>query len=322
MQELGLVDYIGESVVVVGHHNADPDAIGSAHGIKELIEALKPDSVVEIVMPEDISSLSKKIIEELDLKVHEKSSKLFDTVIVVDSGGLNQLGKYEKTIKTHDKVTVFIDHHNLDDNISQYIDLLIHDKWVSSTCELVYRLYEEYKINPSSLASKALLAGIMFDTKYLSIGNSETLRTAAKLLENIGDISDIKSLMQMDTDMSERIARIKTAQRSELHRVHDWLIVLSDVRSYQASGARALVSLGADLAIVTGSDKGKLRASLRSTQKFYIKTGIHMGDLVTKISDGFNGTGSGHPTAAGFNGTGSSDDFKKELLRIISNEIV
>jgi nanoRNase/pAp phosphatase (c-di-AMP/oligoRNAs hydrolase) len=62
-------DYIGNKVVVLGHHNADPDAIGAAVGIKELIERLSPSSLVICVMPADISALSERIIEMLELEM-------------------------------------------------------------------------------------------------------------------------------------------------------------------------------------------------------------------------------------------------------------
>jgi phosphoesterase RecJ-like protein len=322
MQEPGFVDYIGDSVVVIGHHNADPDAVGAAQGISELVERLKPGTLVEIVMHEDISSLSMKIIDELGLDVREKTSKVFDTVIVVDSGGLNQLSDWEKAIKADNIVTILIDHHTKDDNISGQVDLLIHDEAASATCEMVYRLYEKYSLTPSLVTSKAMLAGILFDTKYLSLGNSETFKTVSRLLENIGDISEVRLMLQVETDVSERIARLKMAQRSELHRIGDWLIVFSEVGSYQASGARALISLGADIAVVIGSDKDELRASIRSTQALFDETGLHLGELLMQISAEFGGAGSGHPTAAGYNGLGSLAEFKKMLLNKISRKIV
>ena len=215
-----------------------------------------------------------------------------------------------------------IDHHTLEDELSKRLDLLIHDEEASSTCELIFRLFEDYKLTPTSKTAKALLAGIIFDTKYLSLGDSQTFMTVSKLLRDIGDISEVRSLLYKENDVSERIARLKTAQRLELHRYGDWVITFSEVGSFHASGARTLISLGADLAIVIGSDKDELRASLRSTQSFFARTGLHLGELVSEISREFNGKGSGHPTAAGFNGSGLVDDFKKAVLDKIAEKIM
>ncbi|MCW4013848.1 MAG: DHH family phosphoesterase [Candidatus Bathyarchaeota archaeon] len=321
MQEPGFIEYLGKSVVVIGHHNADPDAVGAAQGVKELIEQLKPDTDVRVVMPDDISRLSRQIIESLELEVSETYSGSFNTVVPVDSGGLNQLGEWSEIIKTHQHVVIVIDHHTLDDELSQCTDFLVHDDQASSASELVYRLYNQYNVKPSINTAKALLAGILFDTKFFSIGSSETYKTVSVLLQSVGDLSQVMSLFQTETDVSERIARIKTAQRAEIHRVKEYVVAFSEVGSYQASGARALISLGADLAIVVGEEKTGLRASLRSTQGFFDDSGVHLGELVSDYSGVFGGSGSGHPTAAGYNGEGSYDDFKQGLLKILSERV-
>ena len=321
LQEPGFLEYIGDRVVVLGHNNADPDAVGAAQGVRELVEKLKPNVIVEVVMPDDISRLSMNIIEELGLDIKENSSSQFDTVIVVDSSGLNQLGEWDQKINKNGRVTILIDHHTLEDESSRNFDLLIHDDTASSTCELVYRLYEKYDLVPTIRTSRALLAGILFDSKFLSIGSSQTFQVVSDLLENIGDISEVRSMLYLKADVSERIARLKTSQRSEIYHVGDYVVVFSEVGSFQASGARALIALGADLAIVIGSEKYELRASLRSSQSFFDQTDLHLGELVSEISEQFTGFGSGHPTAAGFNGSGQVIEFKKALLDKIKEKI-
>jgi nanoRNase/pAp phosphatase (c-di-AMP/oligoRNAs hydrolase) len=320
LRELGLIDYIGKSTIIIGHHNADPDAVGAAQGVKELIQKLRPSTKVEVMMPEDISKVSRKIIDELSLNILETSETFFDTLILVDSSRI--FGDLEKCIKVNDVATIIIDHHTLDEDIKKNASFLIHDEKASSTCEIVYLLYQKYCQIPSIKTAKALLAGIIFDTKYLSIGDSRTFEIISKLLENIEDISIIRSMLRTGTDISERIAKIKTVKRSEIHRLNDWLIVFSEVGSYQASGARALISLGADFALVIGSDKHEFRASLRSTRIFHKKTGIHLGKLVSKISSNICGSGSGHPTAAGFNGKGSIAEFREIILRVLKEKII
>jgi nanoRNase/pAp phosphatase (c-di-AMP/oligoRNAs hydrolase) len=102
-------------------------------------------------------------------------------------------------------------------------------------------------------------------------------------------------------------------------RVDGWIIAISDLGSYQSSGARALISLGVDVAIVTGTEKQATRSSLRSTNRFYSETGIQLGELVNKISKELEGEGSGHPTAAGFNGSCSVDEFNNSIFEEIKN---
>ena len=321
MQEPGFIEYIGDFVVIIGHHNADLDAIGAAQGIKELIMKIKPDTITQIVMSEDISRLSENIIETLQLEVFTEVKIDYDTIVIVDSGNINQLGSWANIINEYNKVIILIDHHTLEGEFRKKIDLLIHDDEASSTCEIIYRLYEKYKIQPSIKTSKSMLSGIAFDTKFFSIGDQKTFKTISKLLENVGDISEVLSLLHLGRDISERIARLNTGQRSEIFHVGNWILAFSEVSSFQASGARALISLGADIAAVIGSDKEKIRASLRSTQEFYKNTELHLGELVMQLGIEIGGSGSGHPTAAGYNGEGNYEVFTKKLIDLVHKNL-
>lgn len=313
----GFKDQLGEKLVVLGHHNADPDAVGAAIGIKELVKFLKPNSVVTVVMPSDISTMSRNIIESLGLDVSENHHDSFDTVIVVDSGSLSQLGEWKEKI-VQASTLIVIDHHSRNNEIHEKASLYLLEEESSSTSEIVFRLMESYSYNPSVVTSKALLAGIMFDSKFLSIGTGDMFQSVSKLLKITGDISEIKDLFSSEYVVSEKIARLKAAQRMNYQRVDRWIIAISDLGSYQSSGARALISLGADVAIVTGTEKQATRSSLRSTNRFYSETGIQLGELVNKISKELEGEGSGHPTAAGFNGICEVNDFHDAVIHEIT----
>lgn len=311
---------IGETVVILGHHNADPDAIGAAVGVKALIQSEFPSAKVHVVMPKDISALSMKLIERLELDISESYSGTIETVIVVDTGSLNQLGFWEQKIGDA-KSLVVIDHHSRNESIEELAEVYINEPGVSSTSEIVYGILKDHQINIPEKVSMVLLAGIIFDTKFLSIGGSSTFRAVSGLLENIGDISRVKELFSSTYSMPEKIARLKAAQRMSYRKVNDWVVALSELGSYQSSGARALISLGADIAIVSGHGKNETRASLRSTTLFYEKTGVHLGNILTDISQIIEGDGSGHPTAAGFNGSCSIDEFTSVLMTHLEEAI-
>ena len=111
---------------------------------------------------------------------------------------------------------------------------------------------------------------------------------------------------------------LKASQRLKLHTVGDWIIATSHLSSFQASAARALLLLGADLAIVVGNDKRKLRVSMRSTERFHKETSIHLGrDIAIPLGEEFEGAGSGHSTAAGVNGRGTPDKLVTRALLLL-----
>ncbi len=315
------IDLIGSEVVILGHHNADPDAIGSAAGIKELVERLSPSSKVSCIMPADISTLSERIIKLLGLEVREKYSGSFDTLIIVDTGSLNQLGDWEEKVRECDFNLLVIDHHSRNPEYEELSDFYMIDEGVGAASELVYLLFKEHDLTPSVTSAKALLAGITFDTKFFSIGAAPTYRAVSELLEITGNMSSIRELFNSNYGLPEKIARIKAVQRTKTYQKGGWIIAYSHLGSYQASGARGLLSLGADVAIVTGENRGALRSSLRSTQRFYDKTSIHLGEIIVEISKSFDGQGSGHPTAAGFNGNGDVESYHQKLLSTLTELI-
>ena len=314
-------DLIGGKVVVIGHHNADPDAIGAAAGVKELVERLFPSSSVTCLMPADISKLSERIIGTLGLDIHERYSDSFDTLIIVDTGSLNQLGDWEEKVRGSGFKLVVIDHHKKNPEYEALSDYYLVDEGVGAASELVHRLFKEHDLIPSVTSAKALLAGITFDSKFFSIGSAQTYKAVSELLEITGNMSSIRELFNTNYPVSERIARIKAVQRTKTYQKGGWVIAYSQLGSYQASGARGLLSLGADVAIVTGENMGTLRSSLRSTQRFFDKTSIHLGELIIKVSESFDGQGSGHPTAAGFNGSGDVDEFHSKVVELIKNKL-
>ena len=98
---------------------------------------------------------------------------------------------------------------------------------------------------------------------------------------------------------------------------------MSQVSSYQASAARALIALGADVAIVGGEKKQKISISLRSTLNFYDKTKIELGgDIAPILGERAAGAGGGHSTVAGVNGSGNINEIMAEAVKILKEKIV
>jgi len=117
---------------------------------------------------------------------------------------------------------------------------------------------------------------------------------------------------------SERIARVKSAQRLRFEKIDRWLVATSFVGSYHASAARALIALGAHLAIVAGKRNDDLTVSFRCTREFAQESGLHLGtDLASEIGRQMGGMGGGHATAAGANVKGEPGDALKRSVRIL-----
>jgi nanoRNase/pAp phosphatase (c-di-AMP/oligoRNAs hydrolase) len=310
------------NVLIASHQNADPDALGAAQGINELVQKTTQVKDIKIFFPKGISKISSKINEKLKINFYTSIPNIENnSYIIVDTGSLSQLDELSNLLLDNNSIKIFIDHHLINEEILQIADHYINYSNISSTSEIVYLLFKEKNLKPSIKTAKALLTGIIFDTKYLQIGNSSTFNVVSELLEISGLISDIIDMMNIEAEISEKIARLKAAKRIDLHIIKNWIIVTSKVGSFQSSAARGLLSLGADLAIILSDTNNKLRVSMRSSQKFYKKTGLHLGKLSIKLGELLQGSGNGHPTAAGFNGDVKIDLFLSTIIEKISEKL-
>lgn len=311
---------ISGRTLILCHHNADPDAIGSAFALQQLASSLKHSASADIYLPGGATLLSKKIIDELGIMILDDASiDDYELLLVCDTATLRQLEAWGDVVSSAETSKIFIDHHSPHPEVSKITSFHLVDEGASSTCEIVYTIYKKYGIPPSSTTARALMLGIFFDSKHLRLATSRTIQYVSELLQVDGSMEEIFGLLVFKRGRPENIARLKAAQRMNLHTVEDWTIATSQLSSYQSSAARALISLGGDVAVVVGRSKKALKASFRSSEAFHEKSHVHLGrDLAMPLGEMFSGAGSGHPTAAGFNGEGDPRKFLKEALVLLT----
>jgi nanoRNase/pAp phosphatase (c-di-AMP/oligoRNAs hydrolase) len=306
-------------ILLLCHHNADPDAVGSAFGVQRLIESLDPTADAEIFLPGGASRLTRKIMEALGIQVlGEASIDDYDALVILDTASLNQLEDWGERVSESKAKKIFIDHHSTHPSMVEIADYTLIDESATSTCELVYQIYSRLGVIPTPAVARALLIGIAYDSRHFAIATPTTLNTASALLEIDGSLEEVLSMLRTERKRPESIARLKAAQRMQLHDLESWTLATSQLSSFQASSARALIGLGADVSIVCGSEKGKLRASLRASDRFFQGTSIHLGEVARALGEEFGGAGSGHPTAAGINGEGDADLFLERAVLMFS----
>ncbi|MEM2129773.1 MAG: DHH family phosphoesterase [Candidatus Bathyarchaeia archaeon] len=312
-------------VLLLCHQNADPDAICSAFAFSRLIKRLNQNTKVDIACPEGISKLSKVLSKYLPIEImtEEPLFEDADIIIMLDTNTIQQLGKWSEKVKGSSSYLILIDHHASHPETEKIVSLCISDEKSSSTCEIVYGFYGELGIKFSKEEAEALFLGIAFDTKHFILANSTTFKIIADLV-NVGvNAQESLSRLSLPIDLSERIARLKASRRMKLLRINNWLIAFSHVRSFQASAARAIVEMGAHLAVVGGQKDDQLQISIRSDQEFYAQTGFHVGkDLAKPLGEFLHGMGGGHSTAAGINGTGDFESAVKRAIKILRTGLV
>ncbi|MHC3129798.1 MAG: DHH family phosphoesterase [Candidatus Bathyarchaeota archaeon] len=321
IQEIvALIDELDAKLaVLLCHHNADPDAIGAAFAFKGLLKRLRPSLETEIAAASGPSRLSKAMMNVLPIELTDKPRiEEADIIVMLDTNTIQQLDEWSKRIKP-DRPLVVIDHHASHPETERIATLSVADETASSTCEIVYRLFKEAEVKPAPDEAKALFLGIAFDTRHFIIATSDALKVVAELVDAGVNAQETLSLLSLPMEHSERIARLKAANRVKLLRINKWLIALSHVSAYQASASRGLVALGAHVAVVAGQKENKIQVSFRASREFYAETGVHMGrDLAKPLGDFLGGMGGGHSVSAGANGVGDVEvclKFCEKLLK-------
>jgi nanoRNase/pAp phosphatase (c-di-AMP/oligoRNAs hydrolase) len=310
-------------VLLLCHHNADPDAICSAYAFQGLLAKFRPNMTAEIGIGQGISRLSKHILKHLPITVNlQPNVEKADAIVLLDTNTTQQLGPLSERVTKTKAPIIVIDHHAAHPATERIAKLCITDEEASSTCEIVYNFYKQLNTKPSLNEAKALFLGITFDTRHFVLAKTSTFKTISELSDIGVNPQEELSSLALPMDFSERVARVKACRRAKLIKIENWIIALSHVSAYQASAARALVDLGAHLAVVAGQKNEKIEISLRCTREFNQATGIHLGkDIAKPLGEYLQGMGGGHATAAGVNGTGYIEKGLKRCLRLIKEKL-
>ena len=310
-------------ILLLCHHNSDPDALCSAYAFQSLLKKFKPEVTVEIGTGQGISRLSKHLLRFVPVNVNlNPNVERAQVIVLLDTNTVQQLGRLAERIAKSKAPIIVVDHHASHPETERMARLCVTNEEVSSTCELVYEFYRQTGATPDLDVAKALFLGIAFDTRHFVLASSSTFQTIADLCEAGINAQEVVALLSLPMDFSERVARIKACRRATLLKVGDWIIALSHVGAYQASSARALIDLGAHVAAVAGQRSESVEISLRCTREFNQKTGIHLGrDIAKPLGEFLQGMGGGHATAAGVNGIGDEAIGLKRCLRLLKGEI-
>ena len=313
-----------KSVVLLCHINADPDAICAAYALSQLLQRFRPNLNVEIAAPQGPSLLSKSLFSSLPAKLSEHP-KIEEARIIVllDTNTVQQLGEWSELVNASKAAVVVIDHHASHPETEHLAALNVSDETASSTCEIIYRLYKEAEANLTPSEAKALFLGISFDTRHFVMANSTTFKVIADLIDAGVKAEEALSLLNLPMGSSERVARLKASKRIKLLKINEWILAISNVNAYQASAARALIYLGAHVAVVAGEKGEKIQISMRSSRDFHEKTGIHLGrDIARPLGEYLQGMGGGHSVSAGVNGIGDIDDSLKRCFKLIKDKLI
>jgi len=212
-------------VFIMGHRNADLDAVGAAMGISCLCR--KKGKKAKIVLDLENNS-AQRLLEEI-LKVPEYKDVFISgqdallqcdphsTLIVVDTNRPDQV-EHKPLLEAIPKICV-VDHHRRAADYIENVAVNLHETYASSASELVTELlqYGVEKDDVLPIEAKSLLAGICLDTKFFNVRTGDRTFEAAAALQRLGaDTTEVKRLLQ--NDFQDTMVKYQIIKSARLYR--------------------------------------------------------------------------------------------------------
>jgi len=244
-----LMELIGQSsrVFIMGHRNADMDAVGAAMGIACLCR--KKGKPVNIVLDLD-NNAAEMLIDEIrsvpeykDVFIGGQDALLLcdnrSTLVVVDTNRPDQV-EFRPLLESITKVCI-VDHHRRAADYITPVVVNFHEPYASSAAELATELlqYAVEKSDVLPIEAKSLMAGIFLDTKSFNVRTGERTFEAAAYLRQLGaDTVEVKKLLQ--NDFQNTMAKYQIIRAARLYRQELAIAALN------ASTSRTLAAQAAD----------------------------------------------------------------------------
>ena len=316
-----LTNLIKESnkVMIMGHTNADIDAMGSCLGIYRLVKSLNKNAY--IIKGENLPAL--KSFNECLFKDSEYEDVLISgevakeniddetLLVIVDTHKINYV-EIPEILDKANKI-VIIDHHRRSADFIENATLTFQEVYASSAAELVTELlqYSEAKVELKTIEAESLYAGIMMDTKNFTFKTGVRTFEAAAYLRKCGvDIIRVKKWFQSDLASFNKIADI--VRKAEI--VNETIGI--SIYEEQSKDASLICAKAAD-ELLTISDITASFVIGNLGDKVCI-SGRSIGDINVQIILEKLG-GGGHITLAGAQVEGMTiEETKQELINRIN----
>ena len=271
-----LMELIGQSsqVFIMGHRNADLDAVGAAMGIACLCRKKGKQAYIVLDLQQNAA---ERLIEEIrevpeykDVFISGQDAMLLcdnrSTLVVVDTNRPDQV-ESKSLLETIPRVCV-VDHHRRAADYIQPVVVNLHEPYASSAAELVTELleYAVEKQDVLPIEAKSLMAGLFLDTKSFNVRTGERTFEAAAFLRQLGaDTVEVKKLLQ--NDFQDTMAKYQIIKAARLYRQDLAIAALnsSTSRTLAAQAADELLNIsGITASFVLYPDNDQVNISARS----------------------------------------------------------
>lgn len=302
------------AIAVITHRNGDMDTVGSACALANIIGPNARACGIHL------STMARTMVSKTgaDFLVMDATQPSWPRnlggVIIVDAAGPSQPG-----IQIPDVPKCIIDHHSAGESFEiGKSDLEIN--WnTCSTAEIIQLWAETHASSRIDNQSRMLLlAGIITDTGRFRHANADALSSAGRLADDAKiDFSEfIEDMESVELNNSQRVAIAKALNRVQTLDAGRWFLSYTKAGTNEGVVARALISSGADVALVSRRIKGETRLTARANRSA-TRQGVHLGQLMQSMVERSGGEGGGHAGAAGWTGNIDETDATSGFIALL-----
>jgi len=333
MQKFNVSGLKGKNVLLLCHESADLDSFCSAAMMQEFLESKGIKS--KIAVPSHINdqalhfAFKNKISFEMNPSIAD-----FDFVLIFDLNDFNQLGHIKKQFTSLCAQSCFraiiFDHHQpKKQSISCAVKALkaITNKDCVSTTHLLYNIFAKDPKNSKNFSAKMAFyacIGMVEDTGRFLVGSADSFAAFADCLtRSKKTYEDVLAFAKHEIPEGERIAFLKAAQRAQITKIGDIIVISSELSFFQSHAATKLMEFGAHISLVAGAERGGV-TTLAARADSVFKEKVHfnlMRDLMVPLQEKLGGNPGGHSGAAIWKGKADEKVVLAQALSILKKFI-
>lgn len=305
-----------DNYVVTTHQNADGDAYASVLAVAHFLE--EAGKTYEIIIHDQDKDKKYQYLRRWDvIKSYSRQMQpQYDAAIILDVPSKPRIGDPSQLLPPAD-MCVKIDHHPEEEKISE-VNLV--DTAASSTCQLIYDVFELGKVRYDFDLANIIFSGIMYDTGRFSFSNTRQrdFEIAADLLKYGVRPHEVANRLFFSSSFdSMRIIGIGLSQM-EVHLDGRLCIISLPLAVMQNNNHNEIEELANYSVAIKGSEVGLF---IRETKPNFFKVSFRSRGLVNvnQVAKAFGG--GGHAHAAGCKYEGDYEELKRSLIAEVEKQL-
>jgi bifunctional oligoribonuclease and PAP phosphatase NrnA len=307
-----------DNFIITAHETPDGDAIGSESAMSLALQSLGKNV---LVINADLMADKYKFLDyDNNFKTMNDKSDIPEnlnqhSLIILDTSDIENIGSVKDDILSKIKDHIIIDHHESQD-ISPDNVLIMSN--ASSTCEILYQLFEYLDVEIDYKTAQAIFVGIVYDTGSFIYPKTtaETFKIAHSLVAKGVMPNDVYGKIYESNSVSALKLQAKVSSTLKLYYNQHVAVQIMLKETIAECGA---LYEEADSIINTPLKSKEIRVSVffKENPEGILRCSMRSkGNIdVAAIAQHFNG--GGHKTAAGFKSKVPLDEILIKVLEML-----